>query len=100
MANVIRKYKIDVDNPEMRLPAGAEVLHVALQEEHLYMWVKVNPTVESNKEISNKTIYVVGTDEVFKYENANFKHLSTVVVEGFAWHVFEVQPHPYYEACS
>lgn len=84
MNSVIWKYPLQVVDQQMiRMPEGAEILSVHLQDGVPCLWVAVDPTLASEE----RTIWIVGTgnpaDDV-----ANQKFIGTVVMDFLVWHVF------------
>jgi hypothetical protein len=89
---VVWKYSRSIgDVTPVKLPGGAELLHVADQEgfgRQLDFWFLVDPEAEGSRE---RAILVVGTGvRVEASALEGFGHLATVVTAGGAlvWHVF------------
>lgn len=69
------------------LPAGAEVLHVAVQDESIRLWER-HPSIVTTTE--RRTFRIAGTGHPFP-ANAGQRHIGTVLSPSgtFVWHVFE-----------
>ena len=87
--NVIWKYEIEIrDNHVIDIPAHGEILHLGVQNEQVYIWVKVNPY---NKGVK-RTFRVCGTGHpIEEREYETLSHIGTFQFNnGFVGHVFEI----------
>jgi hypothetical protein len=81
----IYKYPIKLmSENEVLLPVAAEILHIGVQDGILYLWAMFNTEV---KQEALRKIYVIGTG--FPFNKGNKKHLTTVLMSRFVWHIFE-----------
>ena len=83
----IFKYELSLDNPEIKLPKGAEILSVASQGHELFMWAKID--TEAKTEI--RTFEVFGTGhEMTQDMGIDYKFIGTAhTITGLVFHVFE-----------
>jgi len=81
------KYTLFVQGGEqyVPLPIGAEVLHVDVQYEQITFWARVDSFAAQEQ----RRFIVAGTGH--ELPPIDLKHLGTVQVGGFVWHVFEVK---------
>lgn len=70
------------------MPAGARLLHVAMQSDEITAWALVNPLAP----VARRTFATVGTGHPVPAETP--EHVGTVLVGGFVWHVFAEPPAP------
>lgn len=83
---IIYKYKINPRIDTIDMPEGAEILTVALQNDDLYLWAKVDPTQEPR----TRHFHVVGTGTPLpELSGVNYQYLGTVYPSVFVFHVFE-----------
>jgi hypothetical protein len=69
---------------ELSMPAGSEILHVAVKNQEPSLWALVDAGAASEK----RSFRVVGTGEIF--DAAGLSHVGTWVEQpGFVWHLFE-----------
>lgn len=92
MNTVVYKYPL-TNFPTMRLPAGAQVLHVDAQHGQPMLWAAVDP----NAKEEFRDIYMVGTGHPLPElsPGTERRHLGSFLADGgaFVFHAFEdVQP--------
>ena len=76
-----------VDRQELTMPAGAVIVNVAMQHGAITVWYVCDPKAGPDV----RTFLVVGTGWDFDLEDADPKHVATVLTDNeFVWHVFEV----------
>ena len=80
--NRIYKYRLISNVTLMPLPEGATVVHVGNQDNHVTIWVRLDP----NQRLEERTFMFVGTGQPFP-EDAIY--LGTAHVGPFVWHVLE-----------
>lgn len=89
MKQVIWKYKVE-DRPftDLQMPGGAEILSVAIQENHAYIWALVNP---NQKNLVTRRIHIIGTGHPFTEPLG--KYIGTIYMDSFigplVWHYFD-----------
>ena len=85
---IIYKYKIDLGSQfEIELPESSEILRFGIQNDTLYTWVLVDPNLPPQK----RKFRVFGTGQgIPENELPNMNYLSTIDIDYFAWHIFEV----------
>lgn len=90
--NTVHKYEIvpQEHTPVVRIkmPAFAEVLHVAAQGSSMFLWAMV----DTSKPMQEREFEVYGTGHTMLVErHTHFKHLGTVMLAGgsLVFHVFE-----------
>lgn len=85
----IWKYPLEIrDNVVVRMPYGAIVRYVAVQNDELCLWAEVNP----HNEGSFRTFAIVGTGHGFPVspEGMYLNYLGSVQhMNMFVWHVYE-----------
>lgn len=64
------------------LPVGAEILHVGIQREQLWIWAKVDPDAQ----LENRIFRTVPTGGSVPETS---KHVGTVITDQFVWHLLE-----------
>lgn len=79
-------YKYPAPAPGMTgivtLPQGAQILHVGIQDNHVYFWARVNPG-NQHEDVEFTTL---GTGWPV---NPEAKHCGTVISPaGYVWHLF------------
>jgi hypothetical protein len=88
MNKVIWKFAVPLSYAtEMEMPSGAEILHVGLQKDEIFLWAKVDPNAEKVK----REFMVEGTGQPPNRRLHDATHLGTVSQDVFVWHVFEVE---------
>lgn len=81
------KYEFDHTGEKgVMMPFGAEILHAGIQHEKTYVWALVD---ENSKVDQARRFRVYGTGSQLIAPQAH-KHISTIVVGGWVWHVFEL----------
>jgi len=86
---VIRKYEIEVsDEHTLIIPAHSEILHLGVQNDRAYIWVKVNPFNKGVKRVFK----VVGTGYPIKYDpDTTLIYIGSFQFTfGLVGHVFEI----------
>lgn len=81
--NIVYKYPIKFGLNSLHLPVGAQFLHFAGGHGSFMAWFEVDASAESN--VRNFKIFGTG----HHLENV-LNYLSTVIDEGFVWHLYEV----------
>lgn len=79
-------YKYPLKNEVLqtiKMPKGAQILHVDLQRDDICLWALVDTTAEMEPRI----IECFGTG--FHIDNFPRKHIATVKDGYFVWHYFE-----------
>lgn len=82
----IFKYGLEMDYKQIvRMPAGAQVLHVGEQQGDLFIWAIVD---DEEKATHNLSVMIIGTGN--KCDVNQYKHLGTVITQAgmYVWHVF------------
>ena len=85
---IIFKYALEAtDFQEIRLPRGAEVLHVGCQRGDLFLWAMVN----DDADIGPRWFEINGTGNRLP-DRPEYKRnfIGTVILPVFVWHVFEL----------
>lgn len=82
MKNIF-KYPLTSQDCTLKLPKGAEILTVKLQNETPTLWALVDPKAE----LEARHICIVGTGWEL---DDNMKYIETYMEEYFVWHVFEL----------
>ena len=81
----IYKYKM-MPNIHVELPKGAQILSVGLQDEEVYLWVKVNPNEQKNETrmfLGRMTGHDISNDMQIHF-------IGTVFFKsGMVFHIFE-----------
>jgi hypothetical protein len=93
MTEKIFKYELwPTDEQIIGMPGGAQLLHVAFQDNDLMLWAKVNPEAP----IVGRTIYIYGIGHEIdpskpaRYVGTAFqKTFSDGLEAAFVWHVFD-----------
>ena len=70
--------------PFTSMPKGAEILHIAKQDEFLRIWALVDPA----NELEERKFRILGTGWATAEEG--LQHLATYQDGEYVWHVFEV----------
>ena len=78
----IYKYELISQDVSMKLPLGAEILTVQIQDGRPMLWALVTP----GNELVDRFISTVGTG--WEVED-NMKYICTYMEGYFVWHVFE-----------
>jgi hypothetical protein len=87
----IWKYQLPrIPHTRFVLPRGAEIIHVGAQEGTLFLWALVD--TEARPEA--REIMLIGTGIPWPDLPRLHRHLGTVQLEEFVWHVFELTPPP------
>lgn len=84
----IWKYVLQMEDEQtIKMPKGAKVLSVQMQNDEICVWALVDPAAE----LENKAFWIIGTGNPF-YLDMNFaKYIGTVQQLGgrLVWHIFE-----------
>lgn len=90
---VVYKYILplsDGQEHKVRMPIGAQIIHVGTQGENICIWALVTPLPEEHVE---RNFFIVGTGDVFDYTPAFMPHVWSVQMvqyeHEFVWHIFE-----------
>jgi hypothetical protein len=84
--NRVFKYPLPVQGTvDILMPYGARILTIGAQGEDMFVWALVNPDLEL--EHQTHRFHIVGTGHPCPF--SAHKHLETVIVGQFVWHVFE-----------
>jgi hypothetical protein len=88
MAKTIWKYPLPADDGPMKMPQGAEILCVQMQNENPTLWVLVEP----NEPMEERDIRVYGTGHPVPgyVQKANYIGTVQMMSETLVFHVFEV----------
>jgi hypothetical protein len=98
MQKTIYKYQLplsDGDIHKVRMPTGAQVLHIGTQGPIICLWAMVSPLSE---EYVTREFQIIGTGILFEYDYSPwFVHIGTVQMvtenergtQEYVWHVFE-----------
>lgn len=92
MSRAIYKYKVaPVSHSVVRVPIGAELLHVRVQHNALYIWALVEP---DQKEMESKIFRIVGTGKPIEEPRELLHYWGTFFIDngGITYHVFEMKP--------
>ncbi len=68
--------------PEMALPSGAHIIHVAMQGEHMTLWALVDPDLP----LASRRVYVCGTGHPVPDDGV---YVGTVHHDDLVWHIFD-----------
>ena len=79
----IHKYELRSQDASMKLPKGAEILTVQIQDGRPMIWALVDP----ENVLVDRFISIVGTG--WQVED-NTKYICTFMEGYFVWHVFEM----------
>lgn len=83
---VVYKYPLEmIDVQNILMHGSAEILHVDVRDEDLYLWAIVDP---DKTDLTWRKIRIAGTGHGIDEEY--LVHLGTVLVGNFVWHVFLV----------
>jgi hypothetical protein len=80
----IFKYPLNSQDCTLKLPKGAEILTVKLQNETPTLWAVVN---DNTSEVEERHICIIGTG--WDVED-NMKYITTYIDGYFVWHIFEL----------
>lgn len=78
-------WKYDVHDGSIRMPIGAKILSVQLQNNRPMMWAIVDP----NAETEIRKFEIVGTGMGFNDTNYMYTYIGTFQDNPFVWHLFE-----------
>jgi hypothetical protein len=79
----IYKYELRSKDGSIKLPKGAEILTVQIQDGRPMLWALISP----GNVLEDRFISTVGTG--WEVED-NMKYICTYMEEYFVWHVFEM----------
>lgn len=86
--DTVYKYVLDVDDyKEVKMPAGAELLHIEAGDYvwQIFLWARVN----TENEEETRAFRIAGTGHDLGKED--LKHVGTTSEHSLVWHVFEVK---------
>lgn len=82
----IYKYQLEItDFQDISMPECSHIIHVAEQDGKLCLWALVDNEVNSMK----RRIQIVGTGNPMPYDARVVRHIGSVIMSPFVWHVFE-----------
>ena len=86
---VIWKYLLDcVDEQQIQMPRGAQLLSVANQGGCVCLWAMVDP---SQRQTESRRFMLAGTGvPIEKHLTPAMRFIGTVVTGPFVWHIFEL----------
>ncbi len=88
---VVYKYPLDIASTVTRkMPEGAEVLHVGMQDEGLMLWALAKAPSEHAWANETRTFRVYGTGHPIP-DDVLAQYLGSVKDGPFIWHVFEIK---------
>lgn len=75
-----------IDNPTIRMPAGAEILHIAEQAGRVRLWALVDP----DRFDESRSFRVAGTGH--EIDDTHLSHVGTFLMHDsiLVFHVFEI----------
>lgn len=76
-------WKYDVHDGSIRMPKGAKILSVQLQNNRPNIWAIVDPKAE----MVSRLFVIVGTGEPF--DDTDMSYVGTYQQPPFVWHLFE-----------
>lgn len=88
MDQAIYKWTLDIEDKQtLSLPAGAQILSVAMQRDEVCLWALIDPKATK---VQDRTFEIFGTGHPIP-QGIQRKFLGTVLTHGGAlvWHVFE-----------
>lgn len=82
----IYKYTLPLaDATVLQMPDGAKVLSVQIQARQICLWAMVDPS----HPLVGRSFSIRGTGQPILWDNDTY--IGTVQLDGFVWHIFEVQ---------
>lgn len=88
MSAVVWKFELQAEMHDYTMPAGAELLHVAMQRDISCIWIKCDPKAPPEQ----RRLLVTGTGHEFSDEGLSFVGSMLTDDGRFVFHVFEVRP--------
>jgi hypothetical protein len=87
MESTIWKYELSVTGlQEISIPVGSRFLSVDRQDGRICLWVMVDPKNVNEKRL----IEIIGTGNPVPWRvGMSRRHIGTVIMDSFVWHVFE-----------
>lgn len=84
----IWKYELELtDRQPIAMPGLANIVHAGLDPAgHICVWAEV----DSEAEKADRWIAIIGTGNPFPKLEEQPRHLGSVTIPPFAWHVYEV----------
>ena len=80
----IWKYPLEHGTEQhIRMPKGAEVLTVQIQNDHVCMWAEVSP----DEPLEERRFHVIGTGHRMPADA--WHYLGTIQQGPFVWHIYE-----------
>lgn len=87
MRHTIYKYQVDVLAAQsIKMNQDAHILSVQVQETKLCIWA----AVDSTRPLVHRNIAILGTGHHYDGEIPVEKHLGTVQLNGYVWHLFDL----------
>lgn len=84
--NVVYKFIINVDNPELWIHEKSKVLKVDFQGDDLCLWAEVD--TENNMVVRN--FHVFGTGQKIPYNmGVDFEYVDTAFIGNLVFHIYE-----------
>lgn len=80
---VIWKYPIPLGTSSLRMPRGARLLCVQMQENMGYLWA----LVDQSSPLVDRHIAIVGTG--WTLESLPGEYVGTLQADGYVWHIFD-----------
>ncbi|TDH35699.1 hypothetical protein E2A64_10185 [Pseudohoeflea suaedae] len=85
MRAVIYKYPFKIDDwVDVRMPVGAEILSLQVQDGVPTIWAKVAP----HQQEATRRFVVLATGETFVDALIGY-YIGTIQLDGFVWHIFD-----------
>lgn len=85
--SAIWKYALDpTDRQVVAMPAGAELLHVGMQDGGIRVWVRV----DEDRELQGRIIYIRGTGHTIEdRDGGTHQYVGSAQDGSYVWHVFD-----------
>ena len=82
----IWKYPLELKGLQnISIPEGAEILHCAIQNDGIFLWALVDPSLP----LQRREIEMIGTGNEVS-EDEERKYISTIIDGALVWHIFEI----------
>lgn len=91
MSGLVRnvyKYPLDFGMTELKLPVGAEIIHIGEQRGTICLWVLIDPLCQN---MITHRFAVAGTGHPLP-KDEELEHLGTFQMPPFVWHAFKILP--------
>jgi hypothetical protein len=82
-------YKYDfriTDRFEIKMPSGANIIHVKLQRGNPYLWAMV----DTNRDLVSRFFAIFETGKPMEDNLKSYQHLGSFQQWPFVWHLFEI----------